>query len=162
MTEIKPKVKKAAPKSKNNLNLIDILIIVLILSIIGTAVYAYLPTFLSRMSGKDETIEYTVVLNGVDSKTAGLFNTGDSVLFNQLEFGTVKSCTSTVVTDVTDEENPVDLYNVTIVLSADAVIKDSEILINGKRISAGIDYILTFTSFEGTFTCTNVSVGGAQ
>lgn len=160
-------------KKKHKFNIVDFLILLLVVSIIGTAIYAVFAwsDIKALWATSSKEILYVVELRGIDQDLVdnikGTDVVIDSVSKNQL--GIVQSANSdpystlgyTVDTDgeykatmITDGSK----FNITITISATAEYeKDIGYTVNGTRIAVGEVLDLRFPQLASTAYCVHIS-----
>ncbi len=167
--------KNISPKKKRKFNIIDFIILVLILAIIATAVYAFLPfSQIKKLWATNEVaFSYTVELKGVDIDYIDNIKNGDSVINSNTNnsMGTVsgvadptKSYTLGYKENNDDNEaiqaviiESMDKYDVKIYISATAQYeKNIGYTVNGCRVAVGEELELRFPKYSGKAYCTAI------
>ena len=161
-------------KKKHKFNIVDFLILLLIVAIVGTAIYAVFAwsDIKALWSTSSKEIKYIVELREVDKDFVDNMNIEknniviDSVSKNQL--GTVDDISSEPCrplsykiengSPVGDRQDDSSKYNITIYISATAEYeKGVGYTVNGTRIAVGEILQLRFPQFASTAYCTHIS-----
>ena len=178
-----PKNGGAAVKKKRRFNFVDFLLILLILALIGGAVYLFssgeiLRQFRSEQTG---TISYTVEIIGVHEDYLDLIVKGDAVgnAVSKNSLGTVESVDYSIKqtelgyaeSDKEDSLNPYvgvlnehsDRYNVLVTITAQGeYIPEDGYYINGTRIAVGEALSLRFPNFVCEGHCISLAAENFQ
>lgn len=163
---------KKSRKLKRKFNIVDFLILVLVLTVVGTTIYAVISwSNIKRLwSTSTVSLQYVVELRGVDADFINNIKAGDSVTdsVTKTNLGTVDRVESIekhkvldyyIPDDKTDEYVGVlseydDKYNVTVYISSTAEYeKGIGYTINGRRVAIGEVLNLRFPKFASTAYC---------
>lgn len=165
-------------KIKHKFNIVDFLIILLIMTIIVTSIYAIVSwsDIKAIWSTSSKELQYVVELRGVDDKFINNIKKNDIVIdaVSKSQLGTVQSADSMepyyvlnyeikTAEDGTQSYNGViakdkTKYNITIYISATAEYeKDVGYTVNGRRIAVGEVLELRFPNFASTAYCVSIS-----
>ena len=160
-------------KKKHKFNIVDFLILLLVVAIIGTAIYAVFAwsDIKALWSTSSKEILYVVELRGVDKDLINNVKAADVVIdsVSKNQLGTVQSAKSdpystlgyTVNTDgeyaatmITDDSK----FNITLTISATAEYeKGIGYTVNGTRIAVGEVLDLRFPQLASTAYCVHIS-----
>ena len=171
---IKKKTKKSSEKKQRKFLFVDFLIILLILAIVGGAVYLFSPgSFLNKTRKSTEgTLIYTVEIKGVSKDYLNKIQENDVVVHGATKsaMGTVSAVdytnNDTVLDYVWNEKEEAyvgtlvpspDQYSVlvTITASADYVAEDGY-FVNNTRVAVGEGMALRFPNFAVEGYCISV------
>lgn len=159
-------------KKNGRFNFIDVLLIIIVLIIIASLVYVFLPTSWVRSIFSDEKtdIQYTVEIKGVNEAYLENIKENDIVLdsVSKGNIGTVTAIDySTQYTQLEYNETTQsgvlsvvpDKYNMIITISVTADYNEGEgYSVNGTRIAVGEKISLRFPNFTGDAYCISVPV----
>ncbi len=165
-------------KKKRKFNIIDFFILVLIVALIASLVYALSPwSQLKKLWSTDEiSFQYSVEFKNVDEQFIQLIENGDLVInsITKKEMGTVidvdRSQKSYKLhykenTDsegkITIEGTPVELenqYDITVYIKSSAIYEQGKgYTVNGDRIAIGEELSLRFPQFERSGYCVSIA-----
>lgn len=183
---IKKKTKKASEKKQRKFNFVDFLLILLILAIIGGAVYLFSPGSFINKAGKstEGTLMYTIEIKGVDQEYINKIQENDVVVnaVTKSTLGTVSAVDATnkdVVLDcieVKNEDNQegagetqeeiqyegtlvpsADQYTVLVTITATAdYVNGDGYFVNNCRIAVGEGFSLHFPNFAAEGYCISI------
>jgi hypothetical protein len=157
-------------KRKGRFNLIDFLLILLVLLLVASIVYVFVPkNFVSGLfADKKYTIEYSVEFTGVDKKFLGNIQVGNPVLdsVSKANIGTVVAIDdSTQYSELTYNGvegvmTPViDKYNIVVTIKASVDYSEGKgYSINGTRIAVGEKINARFPNFVYEGYCISVPI----
>ena len=161
----------AVTKKKRKFNFIDFLILLLIVALVGTLIYAFSPwSQLKRLWTANETsIQYVVEIKGVDAEFITLIENGDSVInsVTKSSLGTVNKIDppqqSSELYYAWNEEKleyqgemivVPNKYDIIVYITATAEYKqDVGYTVNGTRIAVGEELSLRFPDFSHNGYC---------
>ena len=175
-----PKHAGGAVKKKRRFNFVDFLLIVLILALIGGAIYLISSGVIQRQFRSEQTgtISYTVEIIGVKEEYLDLIVEGDAVVnaVSKNSLGTVESVDySTKQTELGYEkkedasdytgvlnEYP-DRYNVSVSITVEGeYVPEDGYYINGTRIAVGEALSLRFPNFVCEGHCISLAAENFQ
>ena len=159
----KPSGKTSLNRRPRRFHFIDIVILVLILAVVGVALYAYLPGFLSGFSGSRKTVEYTVIFEEpLDEVSFHAIASDNTVISNKSEFGKVKSAEIVPETEILNSniKRTEEQFTVRAVISADAEVTDTAVKVGGVSLRIGETYRLVLPGYSGTAVVTDIRIGG--
>ena len=150
-------------KSHGKINIVDVVVLLVLLVVVGYAIYA-LSVRLESDNGGTAEIQYVVQVDRLRSGLSDKLSEGEAVYNDDGEYmGNISSvAVSTAYYEGADENGGV-VYSVMegyetmyVTVSCNADVKKSGYFINGESISAGDGYVLRSPSlwFEGV--CVNV------
>lgn len=157
-------------KSSGKFNLIDVLLIVMVLIIVASLIYVFLPTSWIRSILADDKvdIQYTIEIQGVDEAFLENISENDIVL-DSVSKGTIGTVTaidySTPYTQLEYNETTQsgvlsvvpEKYNMLITISVNADYTEGEgYAVNGTRIAVGELMNLRFPNFTAEGYCISV------
>ncbi len=165
-------------KPKRKFNIVDFLILLLILTVIATAIFAIASwsSIEKLWTSNKVSLQYTVELRGVDAEFINNIKPGDAVSdsVTKTQLGTVNRVDSiekyTVLSyeakEVSKEDGSLetvyngvnaeygDKYNVTVYISSTAeYVKGTGYTVNGTRVAVGEVLNLRFPKFSSTAYC---------
>ncbi len=170
---IKKKAKKPSEKKQRKFNFVDFLLILLILAIIGGAVYLFLPGSFINKTGKAKTgtLVYTVEIKGVDGDYLNKIHENDVVVdavtkntlgtVSAVDYNTKHTALEYVQQQDGTYEGVLSEYPnqytvlVTITASADYVDQDGY-FVNNCRIAVGQGMALHFPDFAAEGYCISI------
>ena len=182
---IKKKTKKASDKKQRKFNFVDFLLILLILAIIGGAVYLFSPgSFINKVGKSTEgTLMYTIEIKGVDQEYIHKIKENDFVInaVTKSTLGTVSAADATnkdVVLDCIEVKNEdiqegaeetketkyegalvqsADQYTILVTITATAdYVKGDGYFVNNCRIAVGEGFSLHFPDFAAEGYCISI------
>ena len=176
----KPKKKesKRSPGEKRySVNIIDIVLILMILSLVVMAVFAFAPNTNWTLNGAQSAkLEYTVEISGISKEMAAKIHVGDAVFEGDNRY-MIGSVTNTEIDDCVeyvyneesgrveavaymDEGNSSSVRKTILVtITADAKYAEGNgYTVNGYRIAVNQDIRLCFPGFTGDGQCISVTV----
>lgn len=148
-------------KIKRKFNVVDFLVLVLIVAIIGVAIYAvvYWANIKSLWATSTTDLQYAVELRGVDQKFVDKIKNGDAVTdaVSKNQLGIVDRVDKiekyTTFSEGTLVEHP-DKFNITVYISATAEYEQGVgYTVNGRRIAVGEIIEMRFPNFSSVSYC---------
>lgn len=148
-------------KIKRKFNIVDFLVLVLIVAIIGVAIYAvvYWANIKSLWATSTTDLQYAVELRGVDQKFVDKIKNGDAVTdaVSKNQLGIVDRVDKiekyTTFSEGTLVEHP-DKFNITVYISATAEYEQGVgYTVNGRRIAVGEIIEMRFPNFSSVAYC---------
>ena len=148
-------------KIKRKFNIVDFLVLVLIVAIIGVAIYAvvYWSNIKSLWATSTTDLQYAVELRGVDQKFVDKIKNGDAVTdtVSKNQLGIVDRVDKiekyTTFSEGTLVEHP-DKFNITVYISATAEYEQGVgYTVNGRRIAVGEIIEMRFPNFSSVAYC---------
>lgn len=148
-------------KIKRKFNVVDFLVLVLIVAIIGVAIYAvvYWANIKSLWATSTTDLQYAVELRGVDQKFVDKIKNGDAVTdaVSKNQLGIVDRVDKiekyTTFSEGTLVEHP-DKFNITVYISATAEYEQGVgYTVNGRRIAVGEIIEMRFPNFSSVAYC---------
>lgn len=148
-------------KIKRKFNVVDFLVLVLVVAIIGVAIYAvvYWANIKSLWATSTTDLQYAVELRGVDQKFVDKIKNGDAVTdaVSKNQLGIVDRVDKiekyTTFSEGTLVEHP-DKFNITVYISATAEYEQGVgYTVNGRRIAVGEIIEMRFPNFSSVAYC---------
>ncbi len=168
---ISQSISSNSKKKKWRFNIIDFIIVVLILLLIATLIYAFSPISKINQMINTDTVEvlYAVEIRGVDAQFINMIKEGDSVVnsVNKNSLGSVRSIESVTnsmelgyVRDASQVAQGVlvavpDKFDITVYISAEADYEaGTGYSIGGCRVAVGEELFLRFPEYACSGYCT--------
>ena len=172
------KIDEKTKKIKHKFNIVDFLILLLVVTIIGTSIYTIVAwsDIKALWSTSSKGIQYVVELRGVDDDFINNIKKNDMVIdaVSKNQLGTVQNADSIKPYEILNyekiskEDGSVSYtgklaedktkYNITVYISATAEYeKGIGYTVNGRRVAVGEVLELRFPNFASTAYCVSIS-----
>lgn len=158
-------MEKTENKRKKRFNFVDVILLVVIIAIIGSVVYAYISPMTKQLFAATYKVTYTMRVPNVRLELKNNIKVGDKIVETETlkEIGTVTNVASAsskfVGTDASGKTvtSPYpDMYDVTITVSANAEMPSGMYAVNSYSITAGKTIPFRVPDFTGEAVCLSI------